>query len=345
MPKHIVRLLIVVGVLATLAYTARAFLTASSFYRYGHYRGNAVAEIASDRPKYKTPQYCSACHADQYAQWSQGVHNSASIGKVVKCEVCHGPAGSRDVRGRFLRSASGRDHPNNLVLAVPTDTTKLCTRCHEKIVARPEAQRQIAVASHAGTQQCATCHNPHSPKLLVAAAPSGAQRGDAVAGKAKATTCAACHGAEGISVNLPGPSLAGQKETYLVNALGAYRAGTRENPTMGALAKGLSDADISNVAAYFAGLSCKRPANVIETTTAAGRALASRCAACHGTDGVSVNPMWPNLAGQSKDYLLNALRAYRGGQRKDAIMSGVAKTLSDVDAATVAAHFAASSCK
>ena len=158
-------------------------------------------------------------------------------------------------------------------------------------------------------------------------------------------TCAACHGAEGFSVNLPGPNLAGQKDTYLVNALKAYRAGVRVNPTMGALAKGLSDSDISDVAAYFAGMSCKARANVTETTSAAGQALASGCAACHGANGVSVNPPWPNLAGQSKDYLLNALRAYRSGERKDAIMTGVVKTLNEVDAAAVAAYFAASPCK
>ena len=345
MPKHIVRLVLLVGALGTVAYALKIFLTADSFYRYGHYRGDAVAEIASDKPKYKNPQSCRQCHAERYAEWSQGVHNSADIGKVVKCEVCHGAAGRRDVLGMFRHSATGREHPDNVKLVVPTDTTELCTRCHEKLVARPVAQRQIVVATHAGTQQCATCHNPHSPKILIGAAAPNARPGDVAAGQAKAATCAACHGAQGIGGNLPGPNLAGQHEPYLVDALKAYRTGARDNPLMGPLAKGLSDADIENLAAYFSSLSCKHLAGIDKQATPADQALASRCAACHGASGVSANPLWPNLAGQSKDYLLNALRAYKGGSRKNAIMAGVANGLGDADAAILAEYFANAGCK
>lgn len=345
MPKHIVRLVLAVGALATAAYAARMFFTAESFYRYGHYRGNSVAEIASDKPLYKTPQSCRSCHAERYAEWSQGVHNSANIGKVVKCEVCHGPAGRRDGRGMFQHSSTGPDHPNNVRLVVPTDTRQLCTRCHEKIAARPIAQRQIVVATHAGTQQCVTCHNAHSPKMLIAATAPNARPGDVTAGKTKATACAACHGAQGISGNLPGPNLAGQKQAYLVDALRAYRTGTRDNPLMGALAKGLSDSDIDNLAAYFAGLSCKRSTDSGKQAAGTGQTVASNCAACHGASGVSPNPLWPNLAGQSRAYLLNALRSYKGGSRKDAIMAGVAKGLGDADAAIAAEYFANASCR
>ena len=345
MPKHIVRLVLLVGALATAAYAAKIFFTADSFYRYGHYRGNSVAEIASDKPKYTSPQSCRSCHAERYAEWSQGVHNSADIGKVVKCEVCHGAAGRRDVRGMFQHSATGPDHPNNVKLIVPTDTTELCTRCHEKLAARPVAQRQIVVATHAGTQQCMTCHNPHSPKILIGAAAPNARPGDVTAGKAKATTCAACHGAQGISGNLPGPNLAGQREAYLVDALKAYRTGARDNPLMGPLAKGLSDSDIENLAAYFSGLSCAHVSSVDKQAAPGQTTVASRCAACHGASGVSPNPTWPNLAGQSKDYLLNALRAYKGGGRKNPIMAGIANGLGDADAASLAEYFASASCR
>ncbi len=345
MPKHIVRLILLVGALGTAAYAAKILFTPASFYRYGHYRGDSVAEIASDKPKYKNPQSCQQCHAERYAEWSRGVHNSAAIGKVVKCEVCHGAAGRRDMRGMFRRSATGPDHPDNVKLMVPTDTTELCTRCHEKIAARPVAQRQIVVATHAGTQQCMTCHNPHSPKLLIGAAAPNARPGDVAAGKAKAATCAACHGAQGNSVNLPGPNLAGQKEAYLVDALKGYRTGARDNPMMGPLAKGLSDSDVEDLAAYFAGLSCKRSADAGKQAASAGQTTASNCAACHGASGVSVNPLWPNLAGQSKDYLLNALRAYKGGGRKNAIMAGIAKGLSDADAAIAGEYFANAGCR
>ena len=84
-----------------------------------------------------------------------------------------------------------------------------------------------------------------------------AQAGDAVAGKAKARTCFTCHGANGVS-NVPlYPNLAGQKEQYLIKALKAYQTGERADPTMKAMAAPLSDTDIENLAAYFAGLNCE----------------------------------------------------------------------------------------
>ena len=89
--------------------------------------------------------------------------------------------------------------------------------------------------------------------LLTAAA----QAGDAVAGKAKAGTCFTCHGVDGMS-NVPlYPNLAGQKEQYLIKALKAYQTGERADPTMKAMAAPLSDTDIENLAAYFAGLNCQ----------------------------------------------------------------------------------------
>src|SRR5260221_3737506 len=68
-------------------------------------------------------------------------------------------------------------------------------------------------------------------------------------------TCAACHGKPGDKPTLPdAPSLAGQQYEYLVHALNAFRAGTRENAMMGPLAKSLSDADIRGLAEYYSSL-------------------------------------------------------------------------------------------
>ena len=78
--------------------------------------------------------------------------------------------------------------------------------------------------------------------------------GDAAAGKAKAATCAACHGMDGISKMPIYPNLKGQKEAYMVKQLKAFRDGTRKDPTMNAMAKPLSDADIDNLAAFYTGL-------------------------------------------------------------------------------------------
>ena len=78
--------------------------------------------------------------------------------------------------------------------------------------------------------------------------------GDAAAGKAKSAVCAGCHGANGISTVPMYPNLAGQKEQYLVKQMKAFRDGQRSDPTMSAMAKPLSDADIENLAAYYSGL-------------------------------------------------------------------------------------------
>ena len=78
--------------------------------------------------------------------------------------------------------------------------------------------------------------------------------GDAAAGKAKAATCAGCHGATGVSNNPVWPNLAGQKAAYIVKQLKAFKSGSRKDPMMDATAKGLSDADIDNLAAYYSSL-------------------------------------------------------------------------------------------
>lgn len=78
--------------------------------------------------------------------------------------------------------------------------------------------------------------------------------GDAAAGKAKSGTCAACHGSAGVSAVPMYPNLAGQKEMYLVKQLKAFKDGSRKDPTMGAMTKPLSDADIKNISAYYASL-------------------------------------------------------------------------------------------
>jgi cytochrome c553 len=78
--------------------------------------------------------------------------------------------------------------------------------------------------------------------------------GDAAAGKAKSVTCAGCHGANGVSTNPMWPSLAGQKAYYLAKQLRDFRDGKRHNPVMAPMAKGLSDQDIENLAAYYSSL-------------------------------------------------------------------------------------------
>jgi len=90
--------------------------------------------------------------------------------------------------------------------------------------------------------------------LLLAVSANVAIAGDAAAGKAKAASCNACHGANGISAIPTYPNLAGQKEAYLAKQMKAFKDGTRKDPTMNAMAAPLSDADMANLAAHYAGM-------------------------------------------------------------------------------------------
>jgi len=72
---------------------------------------------------------------------------------------------------------------------------------------------------------------------------------------------------------------------------------------------------------------------------AAGKAKAGMCAGCHGGAGVSAVPTYPNLAGQKSAYTAKQLKAFKAGTRKDPMMGGLAKSLSDADIANLAAYY------
>ena len=71
-----------------------------------------------------------------------------------------------------------------------------------------------------------------------------------------------------------------------------------------------------------------------------GKAKSAACAACHGADGIGIADIYPNLAGQKEAYILSQLKAFRDGQRKNAMMSPMVKGLSDDDLANLAAYYA-----
>jgi cytochrome c553 len=391
MPKHIVRLLILVAVFAIVAIAAKKFLTPDSFYRYGHYRGNAVAEIASKVPKLQGSASCQSCHKEIYAVWLAGIHRKATRNDVVQgvvikngpnCEVCHtGPAGNHPSRVAMPLSIEDRvttithkhvlhpaDVPGRNLMLPARDMQGVCLNCHEKLEARPKTQPQIAVDSHGGNELCTDCHNPHSPRVNFAALPrppydpvtgkaipvAAEKAGDAGAGKPVAAVCAACHGNAGVSVNPEWPNLAGQHAGYLVNSLKAFKSGARKNDTMGGIAAGLSDADMRNVAAYFAKASCRvTGGDKAKAELGKARVAEAGCAACHnagglrgaGAAGISASQTWPNLAGQNAGYLTVALKSFRDDSRDHAVMSSVAKNLSDPDIDDLAAYYASVSCK
>ncbi len=259
MPRHILRLILLMGVFGVVAIGAKVYFTDKSFGRYGHYRADSVAEIAADTPIYRGAAYCQACHGERFNEWSAGAH------RVVTCETCHGAAGIHPVKNAAPAPADRRTH--DLIAsarytqvtgpAVPRDTVKLCTLCHERMPARPAAQPQIEVSRHAGAAPCITCHNPHSPRIA-AARPAKVTKADKVSAAAAkaAQLCAGCHGAGGRG-SAQNPPLAGKNAAFLAQRLRDYKSGARQNPAMNTMAKPLSEQEIAELAAYYASLKAK----------------------------------------------------------------------------------------
>jgi cytochrome c553 len=73
----------------------------------------------------------------------------------------------------------------------------------------------------------------------------------------------------------------------------------------------------------------------------AGKSRSVTCAACHGPDGNSQNPEWPNLAGQNERYLIKSLQAFKDGSRSNVLMTGQVIALTDEDISDLAAYYAA----
>jgi Cytochrome c554 and c-prime len=151
---HIFRLVavFVVGILVFLG--VRAFLVPKSFGEYGHYRGNAIAEIAARPVNFAGHQACKDCHADVLEKKKSGKHVH------VNCEACHGPL------------AKHADDPSS-VQPPKLDAAVLCVRCHEANIAKPKGFPQVASADHSSGLPCDTCHQPHNPAIIAEPAPGG----------------------------------------------------------------------------------------------------------------------------------------------------------------------------
>lgn len=155
---------------------------------------------------------------------------------------------------------------------------------------------------------------------FVSQAENGA--GDAERGRVLAYTCHGCHGVENYKNAYPNysvPKLGGQSAQYLANALKAYASGERPHPTMNSQATTLSDQDRADVAAYLQG-ELVQQGEVVGTPPTATQT----CVACHGAGGArTVAPDYPILAGQYADYIVQALKDYESGRRKNAVMAGI----------------------
>jgi cytochrome c553 len=178
------------------------------------------------------------------------------------------------------------------------------------------------------------------PATMSGAKPAPAKLDPVQAGKAAAAACAGCHGEAGIS-KMPGmPSLVGLDPKYLVAAMKAYKSGQRKNDSMKSILSAVTDADLSNIALYYALQKPARAQTPAAGDASAGKAAAAACAGCHGDQGATGNPTTPNLAGQDAQYLAAALRAYKEGARGDETMKGLAASLNEATTRNLAAFYA-----
>jgi cytochrome c553 len=179
--------------------------------------------------------------------------------------------------------------------------------------------------------------------LLALLAGAGAAAG-APPAPARAEACAECHGAAGDPKDPAVPSLAGQQRAYLSLQLVQYREQRREDAQMSPFAQGLSDAEIEELAAFFA---AQRPAGglrpVAPARAAAGRKVvrANHCDSCHMPD-LGGQRHVPRLAGLHYEYLLKEMRGFKAQTRADldGSMTMAAQTLSEQDIEDAVAYIA-----
>lgn len=157
--------------------------------------------------------------------------------------------------------------------------------------------------------------------------------------------CAACHGRDGNS-SIPGtPSLAGQPALFIENQLVLIREGIREvAPAMAQALQGMKDAEIRQLAGYYAALKPARPLGKVDAGTAKRAeevAQKAHCGSCHLPD-YSGREQIPRLAGQREEYLLEAMRQYRDNRRSggDTLMAAALYGIADADLQALAKYLA-----
>ena len=181
-----------------------------------------------------------------------------------------------------------------------------------------------------------------APAKTAAEKPSTA---DISAGKTIADRdCKGCHGLNGGGAAPAIPHLAAQRESYLLASLKAYKDGKRSHAALRDMAAHMSEADLRNLAAYYASLppvAATPPKNgPIVFPYERGKELAVACAKCHSEDGNSKSPGIPNLAGQQPLYFVAAIQEYLHAERKTAPMHAKLRSLNKIERESVALYFA-----
>ena len=146
--------------------------------------------------------------------------------------------------------------------------------------------------------------------------------GNANQGKGKSVVCAACHGVTGNSLAANYPKIAGQGEAYLYKQLKDFKSGARKDGVMFGMVAALSDTDMQDLAAYFAGqTTALNVAKATKKQLALGKKIyqggkkdtkTTACIACHGPAGAGIpSAGFPQIALQHADYTAKQLRDFR----------------------------------
>lgn len=174
--------------------------------------------------------------------------------------------------------------------------------------------------------------------IAIAMSTGAAAEGNAENGKKLAYTCHGCHGITNYKNVWPEysvPRLGNQNFKYLTVALAEYASGERPHPTMHAQATSLSAQDREDIAAFLHAEGVNPDAEVVGTPPAATQT----CVQCHGANGAkALMDDYPALAGQYADYIVQALKDYKSGKRKNAIMAGIIAGVDEKDFEAIA-HF------
>lgn len=178
-------------------------------------------------------------------------------------------------------------------------------------------------------------------------------KGDAKAAEQKIAMCIGCHGIKGYQASFPEvyrvPMISGQNAKYIVASLNAYKKGERKHPTMRGISETLTEQDMADLGAYYEQHGNIQP--VTKTPKAPDVKVAAllqkgACVSCHGESfNKPIDPSYPKLAGQHKDFLYVALKSYKTENlstwgRNNGVMSGIAKQYTNAELKSVAAYLA-----
>jgi cytochrome c553 len=182
--------------------------------------------------------------------------------------------------------------------------------------------------------------------LMLAAAPAfgadaaPAAKPDPAKGQTIASqVCIACHTFDGSRGTPANPILQGQHSDYIGKQLAEFKSGKRDNAIMKGFASMLSDDDMRNVSAFYAGKQAQPGFAKSKDMVALGERIyrggilerqVPACSGCHSPNGAGIPSQYPRLSGQHADYTEAQLVAFRGGQRANsAQMTGIAARMSD----------------